>query len=95
MCLGTCWKALDIKALRELRILLSSALISNSRALMKDAILSSPFADTDVPRWMGIARASWAFCRLRACEVKAGLSNATFRFLPATWEGGFMTFYDL
>lgn len=54
-------------------------------------MLSSPLTemeDVDVtaPRWTRIARASWFFCRFRACEVRGGLSNATFRFWPATWE---------
>jgi len=72
-------------------MLLSRAPISNSRALIKEAILRPLLAGAegvvaDVPRWTGIERASWFFCRFRACEVRAGLSNAAFRFWPATCE---------
>ena len=91
---GTCWKALDINPFLDFCMLLSKALISNSRALMKEATLSSPDVDRAASAaWTGIARASCAFCRFRelvVCDIVA------LRFWPAACGGvGAITFHLL
>lgn len=81
MCLGTCWKALVTKAFLDFCMLFSNAPISNSRALMKEATLSSPLAEAvALACWTGITRASTSFCRLRVFEDCAGRSEPGFRF---------------
>ena len=66
-------------------MLLSKASISNSRALMKAATLSSPDVDRAASAdWTGIARASCAFCRFRELDVCV---VGTLRFWPAANEG--------
>lgn len=80
---GTLWNALEVRAELERLTLLSSALISNSRALTNFSTSSSPFPNALPEVCEEMVRASWTLARLRfLLDVSVWIDCFRLRMFP-------------